>query len=225
MKQILTILFLFCTLSANAQDKVVTGPKRKTQATTSKSVKKTSTTQSQTGYLNGYEWVNMGLSVKWATCNIGASYPSEYGSFYAFGETETKKVYSDETMTFTGKTNVDMAHDAAKQNWGGTWRIPTKAEFNELVKKCKWKWTTINDHGGYIITAANGNSIFLPAAGFHNQESYTEPYDYELYGGVYWTSTIHPNKEWAYALSFNIHGYGVYEDGRCLGCTIRPVTK
>lgn len=214
MKQILLSLLLLCSMSVSAQDVVVKRP-----------IKKSQSASRPKGYMNGHEWVDMGLSVKWATCNIGASTSSEYGNYYAFGETKTKKVYSVETMTFNKGTNVDTAHDVARLNWGASWRLPTKAEFNELVKKCRWKWTTINGHGGYKVTAANGNSIFLPAAGFHNQDYYTSPGNYDLYGGVYWTSTSHSNKECAYTLSFNIHGYGIYHNGKCLGETIRPVTN
>ena len=159
-----------------------------------------------TGTENGYEWVDLGLSVKWATCNVGATKPEEYGDYYAWGETTPKSTYSwstykwcngsKDTMTkyctdsdygtVDNKTVLDPEDDAATVNMGGSWRMPTKAEQDELRTECTWTWTTLNDVNGYNVEGPNGNSIFLPAAGYR--------YDSDLYvagsGGYYWSSSL-----------------------------------
>lgn len=114
-----------------------------------------------TGSISGHDYVDLGLSVKWATCKVGASSPSGYGSYFAWGETS------------------DLA------NWGGSWRLPTKAEIDELVNKCKKEWTVQDGNEGYIVIGNNGKSIFLPAAGWYGGSS-------SLYVGVlgyYWSSS------------------------------------
>lgn len=121
------------------------------------------------------EYVDLGLSVKWATCNLGATTPTEYGKYYAWGETSPNGTYSKEkyayynasTSTYTniGDDISRTAFDAATANLGDDWRMPTKTEWNELINKCKWEWTQINGINGYKITGSNGNSIFIPAAG------------------------------------------------------------
>ena len=135
---------------------------------------------------NGYKCVDLGLSVRWATCNIGANYPEEYGDYFAWGEITPQRLYdwgiyqycdgTQSTMTkyntnskyglVDNKTTLETNDDAANKNWGGTWRIPTDTEWTELQKKCTWKWTTHNGVNGYkIISKINNNCIFLPAAG------------------------------------------------------------
>ena len=130
-----------------------------------------------------HEYVDLGLSVKWATCNMGASSPEEYGDYYAWGETETKSTYdwntykwckgSENTLTkyctdsdygtVDNKTVLDPEDDVAHVKWGGNWRMPTDAEIEELRENCIWKWTTQNGKNGYKVTSKkNGNSIFLP---------------------------------------------------------------
>ncbi len=158
-----------------------------------------------TGTKNGHDWVNLGLSVKWATCNIGADKPEEYGDYYAWGETATKSTYSWDTTykhgtyNFDGnnskltkynttdeKTSLEAADDAATVNWGEGWRMPTNAELDELIKKCTWTWTTKNGVKGCEIKATNGNTIFLPAAGYRNSSSLDLV---GIYGG-YWSSSL-----------------------------------
>lgn len=139
--------------------------------------------------------VDLGLSVYWASCNVGAESPEEYGSYFAWGETSEKDRYYDENYTFYDSNTAqyidigdDIAgteYDAATVNLGTDWQMPTKAEFQELIDKCTWEWTQLNGINGYRVTGTNGNSIFLPAAGgiimgynsFQNQWLY------------YWTST------------------------------------
>ena len=134
---------------------------------------------------NGHEYVDLGLSVKWATCNVGASKPEEHGGYYAWGETEEKKVYSWNTYKWcTGDNNkvvkygnwvdnkiqLEPADDVAYVKWGGTWRMPTNAEFDELSDRCTWVRITQNGVVGYKVTGPNGNSIFLPAVGYRNDD-------------------------------------------------------
>ena len=95
--------------------------------------------------INGHEYVDLGLSVKWATCNVGASKPEDYGNDYAWGETSTKSSYTSDSSKTYGKQMNDIKgnsqYDAARANWGGTWRLPTGAELEELKNKCTWRWT------------------------------------------------------------------------------------
>ena len=115
---------------------------------------------------NGYQYVDLGLSVKWATCNVGASNPEEYGKYFAWGETTSKSYYNGSTYTYTDNpTTLPMSVDAARANWGGKWRMPTIDEFEELRNNCTWKWTTQNGVNGYNVRGQNDNCIFLPAAG------------------------------------------------------------
>ena len=138
---------------------------------------------------NGHTYVDLGLSVKWARCNIGASTPEGYGDFFAWGETRIKSSYNVKNYIFRSsgswaadikltkyntnseKGNVDgkkklfLVDDAAYMNWGGGWRMPTIDEIRELVSRCKWTATTKNGVNGCLVTGPNGNSIFLPATG------------------------------------------------------------
>lgn len=125
-----------------------------------------------TGMHNGHEWVDLGLSVKWAICNLGAVVPAGYGGHYLYGETTEMSDYTLENDIFyiekaTKKLKIsgNSKYDAATASWGDGWRIPTGEELNELVDKCDWKWTKQGGHNGYMITGPNGASIFLPASG------------------------------------------------------------
>ena len=114
------------------------------------------------------EAVDLGLSVKWASHNLGATSPTEFGGYYSFGETDIKTEYTDETYMFAKNRIVSnisgTSGDAAKVHWGNGWRIPTKIEIDELRSKCKWEYTKIDDVEGFRITGPSGNSIFLPCA-------------------------------------------------------------
>lgn len=177
--------------------------------------------------INGHEYVDLGLSVKWATCNVGASSPEDYGDYYAWGETKTKSKYSEFNSVTYGKKISDIKgnvrYDAARANWGGTWRLPTKTEFEELKNKCTWQWTTQNGKNGYKITGPNGNHIFLPAAGGRDGSSLYYAGCY----GYYWSSTPHDyNDDYgAYYLGFNdgyeSAGWGI----RDYGHAVRPITE
>ena len=190
-----------------------------------------------TGTLNGYDWVDLGLSVKWATKNVGAASPSDYGNYYAWGETETKSRYNWDncfdcldstgnswgTYKIGGKTSISptSGHDAARENWGSTWRMPTDAENEELCNKCVWTWTSQGGHNGYKVTGPNGNSIFLPAAGWRIG---TASYDLGEFGR-YRSSTLSlSNSYFARGLCFNRSIHYTLDDYRESGLSVRPVT-
>ena len=136
-----------------------------------------------------HEYVDLGLSVKWATCNVGATKPEEYGYYFAWGETATKKSYTSDNYTYTSNSStLPLTADAAHVNWGGNWRMPTRAEQDELrnTSNCTWTWTTQNGVNGYrVVSKLNGNSIFLPAAGMIESSRKEEV----GYLGVYWSSS------------------------------------
>ncbi|MBR3938615.1 MAG: DUF1566 domain-containing protein [Bacteroidales bacterium] len=189
---------------------------------------KSFTTTMGEGTLNGYDWVDLGLpsGLKWATCNVGATTPEGYGNFYAWGETTTKTSYDQSNSVTYGQQISDISgnatYDAARANWGSTWRMPTKAEAEELRDNCTWTWTTQNGTNGYRVTGPNGNSIFLPAAGYCNGSSR----DYVGECGFYWSSTPYEGSTYyAYYLYFNSGSLGVNWYGRNYGHTVRPVSE
>ena len=198
------------------------------------------------GSENGYEWVDLGLQsgLKWATCNVGANKPEEYGDYYAWGETEPKTTYNWSTYkwcngsadtqtkyctsstygTVDDKTQLELADDAARANWGGAWRMPTDAEWTELRDNCTWTWTDdYNGTGvkGEIVTSNNnGNSIFLPAAGYRGDDDLNDAGDY----GYYWSSSLDtdsPFRTWGvyFGSAYLIRDY----DRRYYGQSVRPV--
>ena len=204
-----------------------------------------------------YDPVDLGLSVEWASFNVGANKPEEIGNFYAWGETTTKTVYdaehykyyewSDYYMSYSraikyntnpyrgpvdNKTVLEAEDDAARATWGGEWRIPTKSELEEISNpnNCSWTWTILNGQNGCIVESKiNGNSIFLPAAGFMigtNHLSY-RGVDYGVYDyGLYWSANLLPendiDKEVWY-LRLGTYGVLIEEGGRHHGLTVRPV--
>ena len=219
---------------------------------------------------NKHEYVDLGLSVNWATCNVGAEKPEEYGDYYAWGETapyyvknagtdnelqwrkgkeagyDWKSYFDIKTITPTDyddivtflyyntleKKVIEYYHDAATTNWGGEWRMPRQAEFEELINpdNCTWTWTTMNGVKGYRVTSRKpgyeGNSIFLPAAGGY---SGTDTWLQDAYGW-YWSGSIDDKSSdnstnFAYILSFYSDTRFVYVNsaGRCSGHPVRPV--
>lgn len=143
---------------------------------------------------NGHSYVDLGLSVKWATCNVGANTPEAYGDYFAWGETKPKVVYGEKIYKYNegvektitkynfsaahgavdNKYVLDLEDDAAHINWGGKWRMPTRKECAELEEICTWQWKQYNGVKGYLVTGPNGNSIFLPAAGFKKEKEILE---------------------------------------------------
>ena len=183
------------------------------------------------GYQNGHEWVDLGLpsGTKWATMNVGASSPSDYGSYFAWGETSSKSNYTWENLKYRisgdsydnvkfskyvtdskygnvdDKCELDLSDDAAYVNWGRGWRIPSKAQRDELFEKCKKTWTTMDEVSGIKIVGPNGNILFLPGpAG-------------QCY---YWTREVEPEINYdAYILSVD----NVNAAFRCDGLFVRAV--
>ena len=185
---------------------------------------------------NGHEYVDLGLSVKWATCNVGASKPEDYGNYYAWGETSTKETYDYDNCPTYGLSisklqsqgyidsegNLTSQYDAATANWGGDWRMPTDDEFGELYRSCTWTWTTQNGVNGYNVKGPSGNSIFLPAAGYRYGSSLYYAGSY----GNYWSST--PNEsisDYADILYFSSDCHGVHYDNRYDSASVRPVLE
>ena len=198
-----------------------------------------------TGMENGKGYVDLGLSVKWATCNVGATTPEEYGDYFAWGETEAKDYYywnsykwcngtedsmtkyctSSNSGTVDNKTVLELSDDAARVNWGGSWRMPTKAEQDELINRnnCTWTWTTQNGVNGYKVTSKkNGNSIFLPAAGFRINS--------DLYAVsslcFYWLSSLASNGYDAYIVCLTPSLVDLGDNGsRYSGISVRAVCE
>lgn len=222
----------FLPLMAISQD-IITPPKKKPAKTTTTNktpAKKTNTSvtvSNPSGTINGHGYVDLGLSVKWATCNIGASSPSDYGNYYAWGETNTKSEYTKDNSKTYGKNIGDIAgkanYDAARANWGKTWRMPTQKDQQELLSKCTWKWVTYKGHKGYKVTSkTNGRSIFLPAAGWRYGALLVNVGEF----GYYWRSTpLESGTDNAYNLYFYSSVHGTDWSCRNYGHTIRPVSE
>ncbi len=177
--------------------------------------------------INGHEYVDLGLpsGLKWATCNIGASSPTEFGDYFAWGETESKETYTAENSKTYGKELYDISgnpeYDAARANWGGTWRMPTKDEIEELIDNCNWEWReSWNGVAGCLVTGSNGNSIFIPAAGYCDGSSL----DFLGYSGSYWCSTSY-NYLGAYQLYFNSNSHYIGNNFLYDGQSIRAVSE
>ena len=182
-----------------------------------------------TGTLNGHDWVDLGLpsGLKWATCHVGASSPKGYGNYYAWGETSTKSSYTYDNSTTNVKEMSDIGgnatYDVARNQWGSSWRLPTHAEFQELIDNCTWEWTTQSGVNGYKVTGkVNGASIFLPAAGYRDGTS-------PIYAGsraAYWSSTpLASDMYLSYHLTFHGGYYGTGSVVRYMGRTVRPVCE
>jgi len=142
------------------------------------------------GMIDGHDYVDLGLKVKWATSNVGASCPESYGDYYAWGEIAMKSSYTWSTYIYLnsstrktysiGSDIKGTSYDAAYIKWGSNWRMPTSDEVSELISKCTFKQKTLNGIDGFIVTGPNGNSIFLPEAGYMDSKKYK--------GCRYWTS-------------------------------------
>ena len=206
----------------------------------------------EVGLENGYRYVDLGLTVKWATFNVGATKPEEYGGYFAWGETETKTVYkwdtykwchgSDTTLTkycaedksgyedFTDTLKVlTPEDDVAQTEWGGSWRMPTSAEMEELMKHCEWEWyyagnSEFNGIAGFKVTSFKEGYehcfIFLPSAGYRNA---TSLYDDGSYAG-YWTSSLYSLTNYAENIfSFEDIIFEMLYSTRENGLPVRPV--
>lgn len=198
------------------------------------------------GIENGYEWVDLGLpsGIKWASCNVGAEKPEDYGNYYAWGEVLPKEDYLLATYKYANgasdkltkyctkasngdngftdnKTTLDPEDDAARVNWGGSWRMPTDAEWTELCEQCTWTWTTQNGINGYqVASKTNSNSIFLPAAGYRSGTGL----DDVGHSGYYWSSLLHESDPYyAWDLYFYSGNVLWFDYVRQRGQPVRPV--
>ncbi len=199
---------------------------QQTTTPTATSTATTTTVSSPTGDINSYGYVDLGLSVKWAICNVGASSPSDYGNYYVWSATRTKSEYTEDNSVTYGKTMGSIAgnatYDAARANWGGTWRLPTASEIGELVYNCTHEWTTLNGVNGYKVTGPNGNSIFLPAAGRRLGSLLSGEGD----NGYYWSATpSEDSSRDAYELDFSSARFDRYREGCYYGQSVRPVAE
>ena len=201
---------------------------------------------------NMYDFVDLGLSVNWATCNIGSSYPEEFGDYYAWGEVETKTNYSAGTYKFrtsgnTGeslivskynvksakgvvdnKTSLDMEDDVAHVKWGGDWRMPTHSEQEELINNCTSILTTLNGVNGILFTSKiegyTDKSIFLPAAGYYSSTIRGWESGSRL---LYWSRDLETDKIYdSYYINYDSENDPVLSSKggvRFYGKSIRPV--
>lgn len=164
--------------------------------------------------LDKHEYVDLGLSVNWATCNIGSSKPEEFGDYYAWGETYVKSSYNRITYIFSGEKEgvegltdftkylgrsdknvlgdsvLSLSDDVAHVQWGGKWRMPSKKEIKELVESCDWSFCDVNGvKGCWAISKINRNKIFFPLAGYVYDDEITNVGE----SGKYWSSELRPD--------------------------------
>ena len=176
------------------------------------------------GYINGHGYVDLGLSVVWATNNIGATTPEEYGDYYAWGETATKNTYTRDNCTskrINAESIAGTSNDAATVNWGNEWRMPTSAEFEELFTHCTFELSSYNDVSGCKITGKNGKSIFLPAAG--NKYHVAGDYDNGVRGVCqYWTASTAGSLKMPVYITAGLD-YSVNQGLRYIGLSVRPI--
>ena len=202
------------------------------------------------GIINGHEFVDLELQsgTLWATCNVGAKTPEEYGCYYAWGETKTKKMtfewrdykyangnYDKLTKYCTGNscgndgftdglTILQSGDDAATANWGGSWHTPSKAQWDELMQNTSYKMVVQNGVNGVLFTASNGKSLFLPAAG----ACLTFPAGQDFMG-LYWSNSLNygkPYSAWYFIFNFGNNSCETLDrcgSGRSSGFSVRPV--
>ena len=191
-----------------------------------------------------HEYVDLGLpsGTLWATCNIGASSPEQYGDYFAWGETTPKEVYTWQTYkwcngtnntmtkyctdssfgTVDDKTELEFEDDAAYVNWGPSWRMPSTEQCRELCESCTWQQTTRNGVNGQLVTGPNGHTMFLPAAG----ERYNNNIGDLGSLGQFWSRTLYDDiySYSAFYLFFYLDDHkGYYGNDRYIGFPVRPV--
>ena len=194
----------------------------------------------KSGYENGHEYVDLGLSVKWATCNIGADSAWNGGAHFEWGEVEPRQwgdskenkycAYSSDITKYCtiakygynglvdDKIILDAEDDAATINWGGRWRMPTKEEFDELCDNCTFELQTLNGKIGYKVIGKNGNFIFLPMPDIEEGEAMW------VRVGRYWSSSLYISLPFqAYQMVLEKYSVDVYDWSRGISAFIRPV--
>lgn len=188
------------------------------------------------------EWVDLGLpsGLLWAKCNLGADAPEKYGNYYAWGETATKEIFNWSTYRYSTVNGADSLQTLTKYNLNGNYgtvdnlttlqaiddaatvalgegaRIPTKEEWKELIDNTTAEWTTVNGVNGLMLTASNGNRLFLPAAGSFNDVELIVP---EIYG-FYWSASLYTDYSddaWSFSFMSDEHrigSFGYRSDGQ-----------
>ena len=189
---------------------------------------------------NGHAYIDLGLSsgLKWATCNVGATRPEQYGDHYAWGEVTQKSVYNWKTYKWCrgsntslikynddskygivdGKHELDLSEDVAHTKWGGDWRMPTFEDVDELLKKCSKKLVKLNGVNVWQLIGPNGKSIYFPAAGSRDETVL----QHTNILGSYWTSTG-GYKDYACKIGLNTKEIGHVSSLRYYGFSVRPV--
>lgn len=192
------------------------------------------------------EAVDLGLTsgTKWASCNVGADAPENYGDYFAWGETKSKEVFSDTTYSYyvisdsvaadsavkkiwknIGADIAGSEYDAATVNMGDAWQMPNENQCKELIYECEWSWTDVNGVKGYKVVGKNGNSIFLPASGLKGS---SDVVNNDKIGG-FWSSTLCVAPEtvgdFAMIVGFYSESHTVEKGGRGYGRSVRAVAK
>lgn len=198
---------------------------------------------------NGHDAVDLGTSVLWATCNVGAKTPDETGYFVAWGETEPRNYYNWSTYkwydgeliynptfkkyntksefgTVDNRKRLEAADDIARKEWGSLWRLPYKEDWQELLDKCKWEVTSYYGMTGFRFIGENGKSIFLRICGYYYLGNILNSLEY----GYYWSADLNddlPSTAWILMMSdfyrVKIHNVSVTDFGRRWGISVRPV--
>lgn len=175
--------------------------------------------------------VDLGLSVKWAGWNVGATSPEEYGGLYGWADPSGKKVSGNKNEYPSENPPINICgtkYDIAHAQWGDDWRLPTIEEMEELMNKCKWKWISYRKTNGYKVTGPNGQSIFLPAGGVRSGSLGNKILQVgRVYNksqeGHYMTGSSYSKTHSIPFLYFHSGRYGDATDGRSTGYSVRPV--
>lgn len=238
---LLIIIFLCHGFNAFCQGKVTRPAQQQSQTSKPQKSRPKVTISEPDGYINGHGYVDLGLpsGTLWATCNIGASSPTDLGEQYAWGEIRPKSGYTEDNSLWQGKECADIGghpeFDAASANWGEHWRLPSHEQIKELDEKCKWVYTKRNGVRGFIIIGPNGKNIFLAS------RMSTSKWTYGTYVCGYWSSTPNErdytstdmmssargrnsnNKRLAYCITSSDNSAWIASGSKYNGLGIRPV--
>jgi len=173
--------------------------------------------------------VDLGLSVKWANCNVGATSPEQYGGLYGWADATGTLIKKKLSLYPSKNPPTDIcgnaAYDIARAQWGGTWRLPTEKEMKELIEKCTWLPTTYKGVKGLKVVGSNGKAIFLPFAGFRFDNILKKPAASGM-NGQYWTGTLQTNKNNPYSLDISSNIWKILSYApRYQGKSVRPVCE
>lgn len=251
--QLVLFLQLFSVIYSCTNDEENNHIKNPNEEITDSIIENEPSIKTDTILVNGFEAVDLGLSVRWATCNVDADSPEQFGGYYSWGEIKSSEnnrgwvgykwcnsswgvitkyctKSNSQYGTIDYKTTLELEDDIAHVDWGNSWRIPTKNEFKELMDSCIWSWTTIylnesktDSINGYKITGITGNSIFLPAAGYYGEHG-LKSRNKSIY---YWSSTLFDFIECysAYYHYSNKEQRSLKYGSRYHGTPIRPVCE